>query len=145
MNDLQNRIQQLKKEKNAVILAHYYVHDEVQQAADYIGDSFYLSRLAATTEADTIVFCGVSFMGESAKILSPEKTVLMPDGGLSHGAYGGYRPDPAAAGGISGSRRRMLHQFYGGAEMLLRCMCHLIQCTEDRKKSSQSQYIFYTR
>ncbi len=79
MNDLQNRIQQLKKEKNAVILAHYYVHDEVQQAADYIGDSFYLSRLAATTEADTIVFCGVSFMGESAKILSPEKTVLMPD------------------------------------------------------------------
>ncbi len=79
MSDLQNRIRQLKKEKNAVILAHYYVHDDVQQAADYIGDSFYLSRLAATTEADTIVFCGVSFMGESAKILSPEKTVLMPD------------------------------------------------------------------
>lgn len=79
MSDLKNRIQQLKKEKNAVILAHYYVHDEVQEAADYIGDSFYLSRLAATTDADTIVFCGVSFMGESAKILSPEKTVLMPD------------------------------------------------------------------
>lgn len=79
MSDLKNRIQQLKKEKNAVILAHYYVHDEVQEVADYIGDSFYLSRLAATTDADTIVFCGVSFMGESAKILSPEKTVLMPD------------------------------------------------------------------
>lgn len=79
MSDLQNRIEELKREKNAVILAHYYVHDEVQQIADYIGDSFYLSKLAASTEADTIVFCGVSFMGESAKILSPEKTVLMPD------------------------------------------------------------------
>lgn len=79
MNELQNRIEELKKEKNAVILAHYYVHDEVQQIADYVGDSFYLSKLAATVEASTIVFCGVSFMGESAKLLSPEKTVLMPD------------------------------------------------------------------
>lgn len=79
MNDLQHRIEKLKKEKNAVILAHYYVHDEVQQAADYIGDSFYLSKIATTVDADTIVFCGVSFMGESAKILNPEKTVLMPD------------------------------------------------------------------
>jgi quinolinate synthase len=79
MNDLQNRIQQLKKEKNAVILAHYYVHDDVQEAADYIGDSFYLSKIATQTDADIIVFCGVSFMGESAKILNPEKTVLMPD------------------------------------------------------------------
>jgi quinolinate synthase len=79
MNDLQNRIRQLKEEKNAVILAHYYVHDDVQEAADYIGDSFYLSKIAAKTDADIIVFCGVSFMGESAKILNPEKTVLMPD------------------------------------------------------------------
>lgn len=79
MNDLQTRIEQLKKEKNAVILAHYYVHDEVQQVADYIGDSFYLSKIATKVDADTIVFCGVSFMGESAKILNPEKTVLMPD------------------------------------------------------------------
>ena len=79
MSDLQNRIKQLKQEKNAVILAHYYVHDEVQEIADYIGDSFYLSKVATKTDADTIVFCGVSFMGESAKILNPEKTVLMPD------------------------------------------------------------------
>lgn len=79
MNNLQNRIRQLKEEKNAVILAHYYVHDEVQEIADYIGDSFYLSKVATKTDADIIVFCGVSFMGESAKILNPEKTVLMPD------------------------------------------------------------------
>lgn len=79
MNDYKARIEKLKKEKNAVILAHYYVHEEVQEVADYIGDSFYLSKIATTVDADTIVFCGVSFMGESAKILNPEKTVLMPD------------------------------------------------------------------
>ena len=73
------RIKQLKKEKNAVILAHYYVNDDVQEAADYVGDSYYLSKAAAEAEADVIVFCGVSFMGESAKILNPGKTVLLPD------------------------------------------------------------------
>lgn len=72
-------IQSLKKEKNAVILAHYYVPDEVQAVADYIGDSYYLSEAATRVPARTIVFAGVSFMGESAKILNPEKTVLLPD------------------------------------------------------------------
>ncbi len=74
-----DRIQALKQEKNAVILAHYYVNDDVQEIADYIGDSYYLSRLATSLDEQTLVFCGVSFMGESAKILNPEKTVLMPD------------------------------------------------------------------
>lgn len=73
------QIQQLKKEKNAAILAHYYVHPEVQEIADYIGDSFYLSKVAVELKEQTIVFCGVSFMGESAKVLNPHKTVLMPD------------------------------------------------------------------
>lgn len=72
-------IKHLKKEKNAVILAHYYVADEVQEIADYIGDSYYLSKAAQKTAADIIVFCGVKFMGESAAILNPEKKVLMPD------------------------------------------------------------------
>ncbi|WP_461816015.1 quinolinate synthase NadA [Faecalimonas sp.] len=77
--DIIEKIKILKKKKNAVILAHYYVSDEVQEIADYIGDSFYLSKTAIGLKEQTIVFCGVSFMGESAKILNPEKTVLMPD------------------------------------------------------------------
>lgn len=72
-------IHALKKEKDAVILAHYYVEPEVQEIADYVGDSFYLSRVAVGLSEQTIVFCGVAFMGESAKILNPGKTVLMPD------------------------------------------------------------------
>lgn len=79
MNQLKEEIARLKKERDAVILAHYYVNDEVQDVADYIGDSYYLSKLATTVPQKTILFCGVSFMGESAKILNPEKTVLMPD------------------------------------------------------------------
>lgn len=79
MSEKQARIEQLKKEKNAVIMAHYYVTDEVQDIADYIGDSYYLSETATKIDADTIVLCGVSFMGESAKILNPQKTVLLPD------------------------------------------------------------------
>ena len=74
-----DEIKALKKEKDAVILAHYYVNPEVQEIADYIGDSFYLSKLATSLKEQTIVFCGVSFMGESAKVLNPSKTVLMPD------------------------------------------------------------------
>ena len=76
---VKERIQSLKEKHNAIILAHYYVPDEVQDIADYIGDSFYLSKVAAQTNADTLVLCGVSFMGESAKIINPDKTVLMPD------------------------------------------------------------------
>ncbi len=76
---LTEEINRLKKEKDAVILAHYYAEPEVQEVADYVGDSFYLSRVAVGLTEQTIVFCGVSFMGESAKILNPGKTVLMPD------------------------------------------------------------------
>lgn len=75
----QEEIEQLKKEKDAVILAHYYVRPEVQAIADYIGDSFYLSKKAVELSNKMIVFCGVSFMGESGKLLNPDKIVLMPD------------------------------------------------------------------
>lgn len=72
-------IEQLKKEKNAVILAHYYVDGDIQEIADYVGDSYYLSKVAVDCPQQTIVFAGVKFMGESAKLLNPHKTVLMPD------------------------------------------------------------------
>lgn len=78
MNKIET-INRLKKEKNAVILAHYYVPQEIQEVADYIGDSYYLSKIATQVKQNTIVFCGVNFMGESAKTLNPHKTVLMPD------------------------------------------------------------------
>lgn len=76
---MKNKINALKNEKNAVILAHYYTPEEVQEVADYVGDSFYLAKIAKASNADIIVFCGVEFMGESAKILCPDKKVLMPD------------------------------------------------------------------
>jgi len=76
---MKDKICKLKEEKNAVILAHFYAPDEVQKVADYVGDSFYLAKVAKQCDADIIVFCGVSFMGESAKILNPDKKVIMPD------------------------------------------------------------------
>ena len=77
--ELQRRIKALAKERNAVILAHNYERPEIQDVADYVGDSLGLSREAAKTDAQVIVFCGVHFMAETAAILSPDKSVLLPD------------------------------------------------------------------
>src|SRR5215475_61656 len=77
--DLMDEIEALKKEKDATILAHYYVDGEIQDVADFTGDSLKLARDAVSVKSSTIVFSGVHFMAESAKILNPEKKVLIPD------------------------------------------------------------------
>ena len=79
LSALRDQILRFKEEKRAVILSHNYQRDEVQEIADFVGDSLELSRIAATRDCDMIVFCGVHFMAESASILSPEKTVLLPE------------------------------------------------------------------
>ena len=78
MYELSEKILKLKKEKNAIILAHLYQIPEVQEIADYVGDSYYLSQVARDAKEDLIIFCGVKFMAESAKVLSPDKTVILP-------------------------------------------------------------------
>ena len=78
-DDLEGAIRELKRERNAVVLAHYYQESEIQHLADFVGDSLQLSQAAKKSEADVIVFCGVHFMAETAKILNPGKIVVVPD------------------------------------------------------------------
>ncbi|MGE0707689.1 MAG: quinolinate synthase NadA [Planctomycetota bacterium] len=91
-DDVELEIEELRREKNAVILAHYYQAPEIQDLADYVGDSLMLSRKAAQTEQDVIVFCGVRFMAETAKILNPTRTVVLPDMAASCSLVDGCPP-----------------------------------------------------
>ena len=91
--DLENGINRLRQEKNAIILAHYYQAPEIQDIADFIGDSLDLSRKAAETDAEMIVFCGVKFMAECAKILSPGKIVVLPDSQAGCSLEDSCKPD----------------------------------------------------
>src|SRR3546814_13223911 len=77
--DLRAEIERLRKERNAVILGHYYQKPEIQDLSDFVGDSLELSRKAAETDADVIAFCGVRFMAETGKVLSPDRIVVLPD------------------------------------------------------------------
>lgn len=110
------RIKELQKEKDVVILAHYYVDGAVQEIADYVGDSFYLSKVATKVPQKTILFAGVTFMGESAKILNPDKTGC--DGGrvcgLPDGTYDYGRPDRGSERGIRRSGSGLLCELHGG-------------------------------
>lgn len=91
--DLINKIRQLRQEKNAVILVHYYQVPEIQEIADFVGDSLGLSQKVAKTDADIIVFCGVKFMAETAKIINPNKKVLLPDKNAGCSLADGCTPD----------------------------------------------------
>jgi quinolinate synthase len=95
--DLRAEIDRLRKERNAVILAHYYQKPELQDLADFVGDSLDLSRKAAETDADVIAFCGVRFMAETAKILSPDKIVVLPDMNAGCSLEDSCPPDQFAA------------------------------------------------
>lgn len=94
---IEERIQELKRKRNAVILAHNYQASEIQELADYLGDSLELARRCTEIEAETIVFCGVHFMAETAKLLNPEKTVLLPDLDAGCSLADGCPPEKLAA------------------------------------------------
>ena len=106
--DLEDAIMRLKRERNAVILAHFYQESEIQEVADFIGDSLQLSQAAANTQADVICFAGVHFMAETAKILNPDKTVLIPD----------RRAGCSLAQSITGDDVRLLRERFPGVPVV---------------------------
>ena len=126
---MQEEIRELAAERDAVILAHNYQVPEVQDVADFVGDSLGLSREAAATDADAIVFCGVHFMAETAAILSPQKTVLIPDldAGCSLAASISRRAAARVEGGEPRRRRRLVREHDRRGEGRERLLLHVRQ------------------
>ena len=139
MNELIKAINELKKEKNAIILGHYYQKGEIQDIADYVGDSLALAQWAAKTEADIIVMCGVHFMGETAKVLCPDKKVLVPD--MAAGCFVGGQLSGGSVCAVcqraSGIHRYFVRQHDSCRESSNGCGGDFHQCEADRGKLPQ--------
>ncbi len=103
-DDLEDAIQRLKRERNAVLLAHYYQEDAVQDLADHVGDSLALARIAEKIDCDVIAFCGVNFMAETAKILNPKAKVVVPDRRPAARSPTAVRPTPSRSSWRSTAR-----------------------------------------
>ena len=125
------QVRALAAARNAVILAHNYMLPEIQDVADHVGDSLALSRIAAKSEADTIVFCGVHFMAETAKILAPNKTVLIPDLDAGCSLAASIEVTDVLAWKADASRRRRgrLRQHLRGDQSRGRCVLHVVECS----------------
>lgn len=134
--DLVSEIERMKREKNAVVLAHYYQSGDLQDIADYVGDSLALAQWAAKTDASILVLCGVHFMGETAKIICPDKKVLIPD--MNAGcSLADSCPADAFAEFVKahpGYKVISYVKYICGGKGLYRCGSHFVECPPNRRE-----------